>query len=189
VEITESPSNMVFTINRRVFRVITTDRRLSCQQRAGPYYAYGRQKLLPNIAAKTPCQQDVITRRLSLLNALELCSARAIHRGPDGAVVDDGQLVLPDGPIGKDRHMGNYDWIDWIERSEVGPFLRHNRFFRRDALGPSWYLAMAFYSNRRLFLMHDYEGFPVVRMWTPACLPFPVSGANACLWSQRDSSR
>jgi hypothetical protein len=97
---------------------------------------------------------SAITRRLPITNALDLCSARRIHRRPDGLVVEDGPLVLPPPMNASEREsdMRNYDWI---EGSEIGPLQTDVRF----AWGPrslsvmhTW-PSVAIYSGRRLFLM------------------------------------
>jgi hypothetical protein len=97
---------------------------------------------------------SAITRRLPITNALDLCSARRIHRRPDGLVVEDGPLVLPPPMNASEREsdMRNYDWI---EESEIGPLHTDVRF----AWGPlslsvmhTW-PSVAIYSGRRLFLM------------------------------------
>lgn len=163
------------TVDRRVFRVTTTVKRLSCQHRVGPYYAYGRQKLLPRFPAERLSQENVITRRLPVMAALKLCCARKTHGRPDGVVLDDGPLVLPEDPSGRDRHMGNYDWI---EGSEVGTLLRDLRLASRDVSTSSWYPSMALYCNRRLFLMYDHDQGTDEeddeRFWNLAYFPRPL---------------
>jgi hypothetical protein len=122
----------------------------------------------------------MITRRVPVLAALKLCSARMTHRRPDGVVVEDEPLVLPADP-GKDRHMGNYDWING---SEVGTLLRDVRLVARDVSSSSWYPSMAVYSDHRLFLMYDHdqttdeEGTDDGRFWTIAPHPFSVARDN-----------